>query len=97
MGISCPLNLIGSLPESLTQGLLVGKLLVGGLGVAHIAPGAQRPVRPREHNLSQGGLPIISTTYLSTVHLKQQNNKLGHGNGTIIERILEAQVVEAIV
>ena len=24
---------IGSLPESLTQGLLVGKLLVGGLGV----------------------------------------------------------------
>ena len=30
---SCPLNFIGSLPESLTQGLLVGKLLVGGLGV----------------------------------------------------------------
>ena len=27
--------LIGSLPESLTQGLLVGKLLVGGLGVVH--------------------------------------------------------------
>ena len=26
-------NLIGSLPESLTQGLLVGKLLIGGLGV----------------------------------------------------------------
>ena len=25
--------MIGSLPESLTQGLLVGKLLVGGLGV----------------------------------------------------------------
>ena len=31
---SCPLNFIGSLPESLTRGLLVGKLLVGGLGVA---------------------------------------------------------------
>ena len=30
---SCPLNLIGGLPERLTQGLLVGKLLVGGLGV----------------------------------------------------------------
>ena len=30
---SCPLKFIGSLPESLTQGLLVGKLLVGGLGV----------------------------------------------------------------
>ena len=30
---SCPLNFVGSLPESLTQGLLVGKLLVGGLGV----------------------------------------------------------------
>ena len=30
---SCPYNFIGSLPESLTQGLLVGKLLVGGLGV----------------------------------------------------------------
>ena len=29
----CPSNFIGSLPESLTQGLLVGKLLVGGLGV----------------------------------------------------------------
>ena len=30
---SCPLNFIGSLPESLTQGLLIGKLLIGGLGV----------------------------------------------------------------
>ena len=30
---SCPLNLIVSLLESLTQGLLTGKLLVGGLGV----------------------------------------------------------------
>ena len=30
----CPLNLIGGLPESLTQGLLVGKLLVGGPGVS---------------------------------------------------------------
>ena len=30
---SCPYNLIGSLPESLTQGLLIGKLLIGGLGV----------------------------------------------------------------
>ena len=27
------INFIGSLPESLTQELLVGKLLVGGLGV----------------------------------------------------------------
>jgi len=27
------MKFIGSLPESLTQGLLVGKLLVGGLGV----------------------------------------------------------------
>ena len=33
---SCPCNFIGSLPESLTQGLLVGKLLVGGLGVSLI-------------------------------------------------------------
>ena len=31
--VSCLLNFIGSLPESLTQGLLVGKLLIGGLGV----------------------------------------------------------------
>ena len=30
----CPLNLIGGLPGRLTQGLLVGKLLVGGLGVS---------------------------------------------------------------
>ena len=30
---SCPYNFIGSLPESSTRGLLVGKLLVGGLGV----------------------------------------------------------------
>ena len=30
---SCPYKSIGSLPESLTQELLVGKLLVGGLGV----------------------------------------------------------------
>ena len=30
---SCPYNCIGSLPESLTQGLLIGQLLVGGLGV----------------------------------------------------------------
>ena len=29
------MNFIGSLPESLTQGLLIGKLLVGGLGVKH--------------------------------------------------------------
>ena len=28
--------IVGSLPESLTQGLLVGKLLVGGLGVISI-------------------------------------------------------------
>ena len=33
---SCPLNFIGSLPESLTQGLLIGKLLIGGLGVADV-------------------------------------------------------------
>ena len=33
---SCPSNSIGSLPESSTQGLLVGKLLVGGLGGATI-------------------------------------------------------------
>ena len=31
--LSYPYNCIGSLPESLTQGLLAGKLLVGGLGV----------------------------------------------------------------
>ena len=31
---SCPYNFIGSLPESSTRGLLVGKLLVGGLGVS---------------------------------------------------------------
>ena len=31
--LSYPNNCIGSLPESLTQGLLVGKLLIGGLGV----------------------------------------------------------------
>ena len=30
---SCPLNFMGDLPESLTRGLLVGKLLVGGLSV----------------------------------------------------------------
>ena len=30
---TCPLNFIGGLPESLTQGLLIGKLLVCGLGV----------------------------------------------------------------
>ena len=30
---SCPFNFIGSLPESSARGLLVGKLLVGGLGV----------------------------------------------------------------
>ena len=29
------MNFIGGLPESLTQGPLVGKLLVGGLGVIH--------------------------------------------------------------
>ena len=33
---SCPLNFIRSLPESLTQGLLVGQLLIGGLGVSII-------------------------------------------------------------
>ena len=31
---SCPYNFIGGLPESFTQGLLAGKLLVGGLGVS---------------------------------------------------------------
>ena len=31
--LSCPLSFIGSLPESLTRELLIGKLLVGGLGV----------------------------------------------------------------
>ena len=30
---SCPLNFVGSLLESLTQGLLIGKLLIGGLGI----------------------------------------------------------------
>ena len=34
---SCPLNFIGGLPESLTQGPLVGKLLIGGLGVLDVA------------------------------------------------------------
>ena len=36
---SCPLNCIGGLPESLTQGLLVGKLLIGGLGVLLLVTG----------------------------------------------------------
>ena len=34
--LSYPYNCIGSLLESLTQGLLVGKLLIGGLGVIMI-------------------------------------------------------------
>ena len=29
MEFSCPLNFIGGLPESLTQGLLIGTLLIG--------------------------------------------------------------------
>ena len=33
MGILTSVEFIESLPESLTQGLLIGKLLIGGLGV----------------------------------------------------------------
>ena len=33
---SCPSNFIGGSPESSTRGLLVGKLLVGGLAVLHL-------------------------------------------------------------
>ena len=34
-GSSHVLKIVGSFPESLSQGLLVGKLLVGGLGVCY--------------------------------------------------------------
>ena len=37
---------MGSLVESLTRGLLVGKLLVGGLGVLSAGPGQELLVRP---------------------------------------------------
>ena len=55
---SCPLNLIGSLLESLTQRLLVGKLLVGGLyccwrselGAARTWPPQMSPQTPRTKN-----------------------------------------------
>ena len=40
-----PINLIGNLPERLTQELLVGKLLVGGLGVA-----ARSALAPNNNN-----------------------------------------------
>ena len=42
---SCPFNFIRGLPESLTQGLLIGKLLTGGLGVYVSTP--QRPPERR--------------------------------------------------
>ena len=45
----CPYNFIGSLPESLTQGLLVGKHLIGGLGVMKLLSmpdGRQRQLKP---------------------------------------------------
>ena len=38
MGILMSVEFIGSLPESLTQGLLIGKLLIGGLGVLIVVP-----------------------------------------------------------
>ena len=41
--LSYPYNCIGSLPESLTQGLLIGKLLIGGLGVGIIQRASTRP------------------------------------------------------
>ena len=40
--LAYPYNCIGSLPESLTQGLLVGKLLIGGLGVCGTDPPCSR-------------------------------------------------------
>ena len=52
------INFIGSLPESLTQELLVGKLLVGGLGVRNASLMLERysynPVHVRT-NLVHGG------------------------------------------
>ena len=35
-GILVSVNFDRGLPESLTQGLLIGKLLIGGLGVLHV-------------------------------------------------------------
>ena len=58
---SCPLKCIGSLPESLTQGLLVGKLLVGGLGawllalrctMARETPHSPAPVNKAKQHIS---------------------------------------------
>ena len=47
-------NLIGSLPESLTQGLLIGKLLVGGLGVdSSYYPGASSSEVPTANFLTK--------------------------------------------
>ena len=44
---------IGSLPESLTQGLLIGKLLIGGLGVNGVGRMDFPPAAPQERQMNR--------------------------------------------
>ena len=54
------MNFIGGLPESSTRGLLVGKLLVGGLGVALASPALRsEPLRASPY------VHIYSITYIA--------------------------------
>ena len=57
---SCPLNFIGSLPESLTQGLLIGKLLTGGLGVSS---------NEHENDASRKGLEYMCIDIYIYIHI----------------------------
>ena len=75
---SCPLNVIVSLPESLTQGLLIGKLLVGGLGIVVVgraAASCQNAPRTRKYD---SYYVIIQTA----------NNNEQHYIGSLSHRVL---------
>ena len=79
--LSCPLNCIGSLPESLTQGLLRGKLVVGGLGVIVAEPNTHNTNTNSNHNTND------TNTDNNNHNNSNDNNTTTNKNNTNNDRV----------
>ena len=81
--LSCPLNFTGGLPESLTQGLLIGKLLIGGLGVQFSRPSSSGS--PASPQLCGGNsCAVLPTNTIDTHDNDNDNDKEHENHDTII-------------
>ena len=84
-----PINLIGSLPESLTQGLLVGKLLVSGLGVMTVV----RMINNNDSNTVDTNLTSNDNDNENTIHTHSITTPRALLRGGVLRGILIGNVV----